>query len=354
MNKISVIALLTLIMSMIITACGGKDDAYQEEKAIPVEVADVEYKEFVVPVHTSGRLSVGKEMRLSFKTGGVIEAFRVDEGERVRKGQILASLKLDEVKAQAEMAESSLDKAERDLKRIRDLYADSVATLEQLQNAETALQVARSKAEIARFNLEHSVIKAPADGIVLKQLLEVNELVGAGTPVLYVGTTEDAWTVDTGVPDGDVVRLRLGDSAQVIFDAHPSTPVEAKVTEIAESPDPITGTYEVKLSLEPTKNKLLSGFSAKVTIYPEPESPQYFVPIDALIQANGYGASVFAIDSSNRAKRVDVQVEKLLGDHVAISKGLEGTERVITLGASYVAEGSPVAIKKLSTSTGAR
>ncbi len=354
MNRNSVIVISMSIISLVITACGGMDDVYREEQTIPVEVADVEFKEFVVPVHTSGRLSVGKEMRLSFKTGGVVEAFQANEGDRVSKGQVLASLKLAEVRAQAEMANSALTKAERDLKRVRGLYADSAATLEQLQNAETALQVARAKAEIARFNLEHSVIKAPADGIVLKQLIEVNELVGAGTPVLYVGTTEDASTMDTGVPDSEVVGLRLGDSAQVIFDVYPSIPVEAKVTEIAESPDPVTGTYQVKLSLEPTEVKLLSGFSGKVTIYPKPEGPEYLVPIDAVVQADGYGASVFAIDSSGKSRRIDVRVEKLLGDRVAISKGLEGIERVITLGASYAADGSSVEIRNLSTSAEAR
>jgi multidrug efflux system membrane fusion protein len=344
MAKIAVMIALMVAAAALIGGCGGEENDAGRERTIPVTVAPVEYRGFVVPVNTSGRLSVGTEMMLSFKPGGVVDGFRVDEGDRVSRGQVLASLKLAEIQAQVEMASISLNKARRDAKRAANLYADSVATLEQMQNSESAVKAAEAQLQIARFNLDHSVIKAPADGIVLKRLVEPNELVGPGTPVLFVGTTDDAWTVNTGVADRDVIRLAVGDSAEIFFDSYADTPFTGKVAEIAESPSPATGTYEVKLSLDPDGVKLLSGFSAKVTIFPRAEAPHYLVPIDALCQADGFNGSVYTVGADNRAARVRITISHILDDRIAVASGLEHIDRVITRGAAYVIDGSPVKI----------
>lgn len=354
MKYIIPIAIQILIAVLVLGGCSGGDGASQKEKTIAVTVAPVEYGAFTVPVNASGRLSVGTEMKLSFKTGGVVDRFRVSEGDRVSEGQVLASLKLAEINAQVEMARSSLAKAERDLERAENLYADSVATLEQVQNAETSVRVARAQAEIAEFNLEHSIIRAPSDGIVLKRLVEPNELVSSGMPILYMGTTDEMWTVDAGIPDREVVRLSIGDSAWIVFDTYPSKPLKGRVSEISESPNPLTGTYEIKLSLEPTDIKLLSGFSARITIYPDPEEPHYLVPIDALTQPDGLEGTIFTVDSEQRAKGIAVRIDYILDDRVAIPSGLEDVDRVITAGAEYVTDGTPVAVRNTQPPNGER
>ena len=85
----------------------------------------------------------GAEAKPSFKTGGVIAKTMVSEGQNVKKGQLLARLNLAEIDAQLSQANEAANKAERDLTRARRLLADSVATLEQVQNASTALEVAK-------------------------------------------------------------------------------------------------------------------------------------------------------------------------------------------------------------------
>ena len=109
-----------------------------ENKTIHVKVWTVERESYRIPVVTTGLLGTAKEMKLSFKTGGIIDEIHVREGQACRKGQVLASLDLSEIRAQVDQARIASEKALRDLNRAGNLYMDSVVTLEQYQNARSA------------------------------------------------------------------------------------------------------------------------------------------------------------------------------------------------------------------------
>ena len=132
-----------LFCALLIFSCTEKQHE-ETNKPIPVRVREASYSLLSLPIYRSGILAASSEARLSFKTGGIIHRIRADEGDRVKQGQILASLNLAEIQAQVKLAESGYDKAFRDLKRIEKLFQDSVATLEQKQDLETAVQVAEA------------------------------------------------------------------------------------------------------------------------------------------------------------------------------------------------------------------
>src|SRR5690606_13381446 len=111
--------------------------------ATPVRVAEAQSGPAVPPIRTNGVVANEDEFRLSFKVGGIIESIRVNEGERVRRGQTLAVIEQTEIDAQVEQARQAHAKAKRDLERGRRLYEDSVISLEQLQDLETQTAVAQ-------------------------------------------------------------------------------------------------------------------------------------------------------------------------------------------------------------------
>src|SRR5881409_512511 len=130
--------LLTLLLSLVLAACGrGRAAAPPAADAIAVRVAPVSVDRVAPPVTATGTLGPKEEVTLSFKVGGVVSRILVDEGRSVRAGDTLAVLDLSEIDAAVVRARSAAEKAERDLTRARRLYADSVATLEQAQNAQT-------------------------------------------------------------------------------------------------------------------------------------------------------------------------------------------------------------------------
>ncbi len=142
---------LLLLAGVTAQSCSNTEASVQnkEDKGIPVQVAKLAKEKVSLPIHVSGNISASKESRLSFKTGGIIESIYVDDGDQVKKGQVLAKLNLREIQEQVNQAVIGLEKAQRDYERVYNLYSDTVATLEQYQNAKSALDIANTNLNIA-------------------------------------------------------------------------------------------------------------------------------------------------------------------------------------------------------------
>ncbi|MBU4330524.1 MAG: efflux RND transporter periplasmic adaptor subunit [Acidobacteria bacterium] len=337
---------LLLGMGLLLTACRTEEKAEDKIRTVPrVKTVRVEIRELSKPIHTYGRVASKKEIRLSFKIGGIIQTIAVEEGQTVKKGRILARLNLAEIRSQVEQARSSAEKAGRDLERIKSLYEEKAATLEQYQNTQTYARVAQSQLQAAEFNLRHAEIRAPSDGRILKRLMEENEMTGPGSPVFFFASLDRDWIIRVGVSDRDLVRLTLGDEAVVTFDAYPESTFKAEVSEIVESADPMTGTYEVELRLAAADKKLVSGFIAEVVLSPSATRLFSLIPVEALVRAEGVSGRVFTVDpDSGIVAGRTVTIAFLFDRFAAVSEGLEGTPLVVTDGASTLTDGQMVEI----------
>src|SRR5690606_38070776 len=135
-----------------------------------------------------------------------------------------------EVNAMVTQAKLALQKAERDFERAQNLYRDSVATLEQMQNAKTALDLARQQATGAEFNQQYSEIRATSSGVVLQKFANDGQVVGPGIPVLMInGANAAKWMLKVAVSDQQWAAISVGDKAEVISDVLPDTKMEATV-----------------------------------------------------------------------------------------------------------------------------
>lgn len=343
----TIAAAVLLVMSCIIFGCKPtpvKESAKVEP--VRVHVTDVVRAEISLPVRSIGIVATSEEIRLSFKTGGIIARTYANEGQMVNAGQLLAELNLSEISAQVNQAKNGYEKALRDFTRAKNLYADSVATLEQLQNAETGLNVSKSILDAVQFNLSHSKIHAPRKGIILKQLARENELVAPGYPVFALGISGKGWIVHTGFSDRDIVKINTGDSAVVSIDAWPDHVFKAVVSQIDEAANPQTGTYEIELRLNETVLKLASGFIANVEVYPARKTICWLVPVESLVEADGQTGFIYAVSSSGTARKILVTIATLIGTKAALTNGADTIRQVIGGGASYLNDGMPVEISK--------
>jgi RND family efflux transporter MFP subunit len=285
------------------------------------------------------------EVRLSFKSGGVIASISVEEGAAVRAGQRLAVLQQAEIGAAVEQAREATRKAERDLGRARALFADGVATEEQVQDLTTALNVARAAQRSAEFNARFTRIEAPAEGVVLRRMAEPGELVGPGQPVLVVGGTGRGWVVRAALADRDVVRLRQGDRARITLDAFPGRTFEGRVDEIPSAADPVTGTFEVEFLVDAGDAHFVQGLVARVVLAEASAGAVPVIPVEALLEANRDRASVFVVDANHAvARRVQVRLGRMVGGRVEVRAGLATGQQVVTEGAAYLRDGAPVRV----------
>jgi membrane fusion protein, multidrug efflux system len=340
-NALSIVFLLLLL-----SACRNNEVApvAATTGVVRVRQSAIEIRELSIPVHTSGVVAASEELKLSFKTGGLVKMIMVDEGAKVRKGDLLASLDLSEIEENVKKAETGYEKALRDFTRAENLYRDSVITLETKQNASSALSLAKSTLEIARFNLAHSRIIAPDDGVVLKKLVNASELVSPGYPVFLFGSSGKHWKVKAGVSDKDIIKINIGDSASVSFDAYPDTDLPAVVTQVGEISDPYTGTYSVELMLKETETRLASGFVAAVNLFPSAGESYNLIPVGALVEADGRKGYIYISDDAKIVRKVGIEIITLI-DTLAAVRGIpDSIKEVITEGAAYVRGGDKVVV----------
>jgi RND family efflux transporter MFP subunit len=299
------------------------------------------------PIEAPGVLSRRLEATLAFKIGGVVDSVFVRPGEAVRAGQVLARLNLAEIDAQVSEAQAGADKARRDCARIERLQADRVATLENLQNARTAVDAAEAALRIAEFNRRYSTITAPASGRILRRMSEPGELVAPGQPVLIYGADEGGWIFRASVVEPEARRLAPADRARLLFRGPPDIELGATITQIADSADARTHTFEIELAVEGDPHRLRSGTVGSVVINKPGASPHVRVPLSALIEGDGRTAQVFLLQADGRTvRRQPVEVEALWGDS-ALLAGLQAEGAlVVSLGAEYLHDGETVAVAK--------
>lgn len=341
---------LALFALMGLSACGDASANQQQagattDERIPVRTARVEQRALTLPVQASGILTSSAEQRLSFKIGGVIRKIYVREGDVVRAGQLLAVLDKTEIDAQVAQAQQALAKAERDLARVEGLYRDSSATLELLQNATTARDVAREAERIARFNQQYAEIRATRPGKIIRKLMNEGEIVGPGTPVFVLFETgADDWVVKVSLSDRDWARLSLGANARVTLDAYPETPFAGKVSDLAPAADPASGLYAVEIKVAPqTGKRFAPGLFAQVSIAPPASKTFAVVPIEAIVEGEGLSAYVFALQpDGERVRKVPVRVAFVEDRYAVVASGLEDVSEVITAGAPYLNENKKV------------
>lgn len=336
-----------LLATALLVALGGCRQAPPAPAAVParpVVLAEVTSGALTEHLRVVGVLAPRDEVRLSFKVPGIVEAIAVEEGVAVRRGALLAQLKATEVDAQLVQAREAADKAERDLARGRALYADEVATREQVEDLSTAAASTRAGLEAARFNARYARIEAPGDGVVLRKLAEPGEHVQAGQPVLSVADLGRGWVVRAGFADRDVVKIRRGAQARVTLDAFPERSFSAVVQQVGSSADPQNGTFQVEFAVRPDGAPFAAGMVAKIDVdHLAVDDTHPVVPLTALLAANGDRATVYVVAAgSDVARRRTIRIGAVDGLRVAALEGLSVGERVVTDGAAYLADGERV------------
>jgi RND family efflux transporter MFP subunit len=344
--------LIVVIAALAVARCNEKAEARATttvtENAIAVRTQPVTDTVYAPVLRYSGSIASTTEATLSFKTGGVISKIYVKEGDHVTKGQLLAVLDLTEINAQVQQASQNAEKAQRDVNRVRNLYNDTVATLEQLQNATTQQQVTSEGLRIARFNQQYAQIRATESGTILKKVMNEGETAGSGAPVFYFsGTAGNDWVIRFGVSDKDWAVLRKGNKGAVSLDAYPQKTFNGLITEIAEGADRANGTYEVEVKVSPDGARFASGLFGTVQLQPAAQQRVVLVPIEALAEADGKKGFVYTVNQDQKTvQRHPVTIAFLEKDRAAIVSGLDNVQQVITEGVGYLTETATVKVVK--------
>jgi RND family efflux transporter MFP subunit len=340
------IILPLLVLAASIIACSNKkhETAAATDDVVIVKQQPVAMVNYSPSLEYSGLIASTSEAKLGFKIAGVIAKIYVKEGDHVSNGQLLATLNMTEINAQVHQASEGVEKAKRDAGRVKNLYEDTVATLEQYQNTQTQLSVANESLRIAQFNQEYAQIRAAGDGTITKKIMNEGEVASSGAPVLIMsGNSNSDWVVRFGVPDKEWAILKQGDAANIDLDAYPATAFTGMITKIAQAADPVSGTYEIEVKVLPGDKKFAPGLFAAIHINTTAQGQVTMIPVEAITEGDGKKGYVYTLNADNKTVTKHlVKIAFLDNDKVAVSNGLENIKQVITDGVSYLTEASVV------------
>lgn len=347
------ISLLIITVFIAFTSC--TDNESKEATTMPaqkpsdvffVKTSPISQSSLDDVIHVTGVVQSDTEAKPSFKTGGVIARTFVKEGDMVRKGQLIAQLDMTEIEAQATQAKFAVEKAIRDRQRVENLYRDSIATLEQYQNAGTAVDMAKKSLQIAEFNVAYSQIHSPVEGKVIKQFMEEGEITGPGVPVYYImGVQQSDWKLVAGLTDKNWGRIKKGEKAKITLDAYPGWIIDSEIKRLSDVANPLSGTLDVELSIPSRDKRIAAGMLAHIEIIPTVKSEYIIIPVEALVSSNGRTGIVY-VPKDGVAEKRTVMIQQFEGERVAIQSGLEGATEVITAGSGFLENGDKISIEK--------
>ena len=349
------ICMLTILA---LTSCTSKE---QQHKVIikPVAYEVIGNDSGTQSKTFNGKSQSGSEIKLSFRANGLIVSLPVKNGERVKKGQVLAkidtkdiSLSYDKAQAAVTSAESQMKTSKASLDRIKLLYQSNGASLSDLENAKNAFRNAEAnyntslKAQsIQGSQFEYAKIIVPANGIITAVNASANEFANAGNPVIIMNSEGNDLEVTVGIPESFISKIRNSMIASVKIN---SQTYDGVVSEVAFSVGQNL-TYPVIVKINKPSPDLRPGMPAEVTFVfgtkaPEKEN-KLIIPVKAVgNDTNGDFAYVLTKTDSGHyeAKKVSLKLGQLNNQGFLVLSGLKKGDAVATAGLRSLHDGMVV------------
>jgi membrane fusion protein, multidrug efflux system len=355
---VTLLARLTLTLVLALSLAAQPLGAMADPAPRPVRVEPVVLVPRATSLAYSGTVQARHLTDMGFRVAGKIVTRPVDLGQVVHQGDVLATLDPTDFRLNQEAAESTQAAAEADarnaameLARYQGLGRNSPAFLpSEFDNRQAAslmatarLAQAQRQTNLARQQLEYTILRADADGIVTAMPADLGQVVAAGAPVVTLARDGELDVV-VDVPENRLPEIRGAARVDVNLWAAPDRVLPARVREIGGSADPASRTYTVKVGLiDPPRSLVALGMTATVRFTAPDKGEVVLLPASALTRLDGKPA-VWVLDPKRQlAAARPVSLVGLGGDGMAaIAGGLREGELVVTAGASAIDAATPV------------
>ncbi len=314
----------------------------------------------------SGYVVAQRKASVASKGTGKLVYLGVVEGDVVKKGQIIARLEDNDIRAQLEQAKANLKLTKADLKeaennfnRQKELLKTNSTTQASVDAAEAAylrvlanIDVANAQVKTAEVNLENTLIRAPFDGTVLTKNADVGEIVApfaaSASSKAAVVTIADmsSLQVEADVSESNIQKIKPDQDCEITLDAYPQLKYPGYVAKIVPTADRSKATVLVKVGFRKYDSKVLPEMSAKVLFLGDSgkaaATPMLVVPASSVVDRNGK-KFIYKVNE-NKAVSVEVKTGRISGSYVEILSGISDGDKVIEIPNEKIKDGVKVKI----------
>jgi membrane fusion protein (multidrug efflux system) len=315
-----------------------------------VTTAKAEALEWRDKIDTVGSLRAWRGADLSTEAAGLARAVRFASGQNVASGQVLVELNADPERAQLQALQAQADLARTVLARDRDQLAASAVSQATIDADEADLKNKLAQVEQERALVDKKIIRAPFAGRTGITTVNPGQYLNTGDKIVTLQSIDTIYA-DFNVPQRELGRVSLGAEVGVAVDAFPQRSFTGKVTAISSAVDTGTRNVLVEATIRNPKHELLPGMFAKVALQVGTRAKYITIP-QAAVAFNPYGATVFVAQEGKNdkgeatltAKQVFITTGATRGDQVAVVKGLQEGDTVVTSGQLKLKNGAALQV----------
>ena len=340
-NYISAVALgLTILLA----GCGeeAKKSITDTTPAVAVQIGVVTQDNGDTFLTASGKIEAVESADLSTRMMGHVDKIYVNVGDRVGAGQLLLSInntdisaKLAQVNAGITEATAAFDNAEKDYNRFTALFKENSASQKELDDISSNYTMAKARLEVAKqmknevnAQFSYANIRAPFAGIVTNTFINAGDMANPGMPLLEI-EAPGKFQVLAMVPESEIIQIKAGAEVNVVLKSLNKV-VKGKVTEVSTSAKNTGGQYMVKVVLEESEAKILSGMYARVRfpVKRKTTANTILIPMQAIID-KGQLKGIYTVSQRNTALLRWLRLGRTYGDQVEVLSGLSADEQYI-------------------------
>ncbi len=317
------------------------------DRPAPVVLGTASIGTITETISVSSTIEAERQVTIHAESTGRLVDLTVEEGDKVKKGQLLARIRYDAQASSLVRANTSLDKARDDFNRAEQLFRDRVIGDEELQRARNTLDLAELDLRDRSRDMRNTKVTAPFAGTITKRVVTAGAFINSGAELLTI-VDFDTLVARVFVPEKQLDRIRVDQVADVVGKAARGRRGEGTVQRIAPTIDAGTGTVKVTIALPPAlagPQGFLPGMYAEVTLTTDQREGVVLIPKAALVRDEEQ-THVFVVtgtpDDGFTAKRVSVELGLTDPEQIEIRSGIQAGDQIIIAGQNGLKDGAKV------------
>ncbi|MDK4705167.1 efflux RND transporter periplasmic adaptor subunit [Rhizobium sp. CNPSo 4062] len=342
-----------------LSGCNEKKEE-TAEVVRPVKVVEIAEADTTRKLDYSGAVRARTEMNLGFRVNGKIVERKVDIGQRVKPGDVIARMDATDYILAVRRSQADLDAAEKQVQttelartRAQTLFDKNVTSKSQLEQAELSYEQAVSTRDSAvsalteaKNQVAYADLTSDMNGIVTAINADVGQVVSSGTPVITVAVDGEK-EVQVAVPEMDIAQFKVGKDVKARFWSDAALVLNGKVREVSGSADQ-SRTFAVRVSV-PNDPRVLLGMTATIEALADNTQPFVSIPLSALAQRDGQQIVWLVDRSAGTVHSRAIKVADFSDDGVRVADGLKTGDVVVAAGTQFMSENMKVKLSGATT-----
>lgn len=354
--------LALLLITLLLAACGSdqssdsdageqtsentdgsesENEDKEEETLIPVEVIDVTRGDVFAAYTGSGSLEAFEEATVVAKVGGEVRSILVEEGDVVKRNQVLARLDGDRLRLQLEQSKANLGRLEQEYQRNVELHERGLVAASAFETTKYELDGLRAAYELAKLEYAYTTIRAPISGVISQRDIKVGNTIDPNAPTFRL-TALDPLVAYLFIPEREFGLIKANQDVSLTIDALPGQEFVGTVARISPTVDPESGTFKATVEVNDAQRQLKPGMFGRFAIIYDAQRDALILPRDALIELTS-GTSLFAVEDG-KVSRIEVKTGYAWQGNVSILEGIDDSARVVIVGQGALKDGSSVRV----------